>query len=193
MNNFLKNTVLFTSSVSALLSFNKIGFGTNTSDSFFTATEEDTFDEPMYLDSFFQYEELGEETSNFLDLDIDPVLILNSDESYADEFSKIKQLVCDVYSGSLSEKAFIIEFIDLLNNTFFDQAIQSFISNENIEAEYKQYFLDLVLSSDIDIFVSWYKKALVQASKSKDESLAFFGKDVLELYEDEFNKITIQA
>lgn len=84
-----------------------------------------------------------------------------------------------------------IEYIkECEKNSNFEEAIVSYFKED--ENEYQELdFLDMILSSEISIFRSWYKRILMIATKSKSYSLVFRANDILNYYRAGFNNVHI--
>ena len=50
--------------------------------------------------------------------------------------------------------------------------------------------LSALLNSDINIFVEWYKKALMVCMKSKDCTIAKKSENIFNLYKEDFEEVT---
>lgn len=74
------------------------------------------------------------------------------------------------------------------NNLLFKLAAIDYFLLAN-QDEDKINFIDIVLSSDIDIFVDWYKIILEVSGQSVNPSLASRAKDVLHYYSKGFDKV----
>lgn len=75
-------------------------------------------------------------------------------------------------------------------NPYFEEAIVSYF--EENENEYQKLdFLDMILSSEINIFCRWYKRILMIAAESKSYSLSFKANDILSYYQTGFNNVHI--
>ena len=103
----------------------------------------------------------------------------------ADEIKEILKLIL---KNELVEED-LINFVSERKNDFtFTNSIEYFFSNAS-NAKIQLCFLELLLSSNVDIFVPWYKKALEIGLKSDNSDLSFFSNDVLTSYKDNFDLV----
>ena len=75
-------------------------------------------------------------------------------------------------------------------NPYFEEAIISYFEENGNEYQ-KLDFLDMILSSEINIFCHWYKRILMIAVKSKSYSLSFKANDILDYYQAGFKNVHI--
>ena len=93
---------------------------------------------------------------------------------------------------TLDEKDLEIQFVSFIeeyqNTKEFVIAVSLLFSN-SISYEKQCLFLDILLSSDVDIFVPWYKMALLKAINSNSKTLNFIAKSILKRYSKSFDKV----
>lgn len=71
----------------------------------------------------------------------------------------------------------------------FYEAILTYFKKDDVQHQLD--FINIILSSNINIFTPWYKKALELSSESKNASLSARAKDILFYYRAGFEKVKI--
>ena len=83
----------------------------------------------------------------------------------------------------------VSEFEKISNFKEFEVAAVYFFENNTYQASEKLLFIDLILSSDINIFSKWFKNILILGSKSNNKTLSFVSNDLLSYYSNSFKNI----
>ena len=111
-----------------------------------------------------------------------------------EEITKLKEEIDKKIKEVQEYNEFYDGFIEYIKkyekNPYFEEAIVSYFKEDGNEYQ-KLDFLDMILSSDIDIFCRWYKKILLIATESKNHSLTFRADDILSYYQVGFKNVRI--
>lgn len=90
-----------------------------------------------------------------------------------------------------SEHERFISFIEThKSNKTFMMAVSLFFSDSNY-FEKQCIFLESILMSDIDVFVPWYKLALLRGIESSNDTLRLISKSIMKRYSNSFEKVEI--
>ncbi|MCR4880177.1 MAG: hypothetical protein K5906_04405 [Bacilli bacterium] len=102
-----------------------------------------------------------------------------------DNVSNMKQIIDEIMETIYHDERsynLLVEFIKKEESNYtFKSAIVSYFKEDAKESNLIN-IVDIVLSSDINIFSDWFKNSLLLASKSKYPDLAFHASDVLDYY-----------
>ncbi len=109
--------------------------------------------------------------------------------TYFEFYSKeLKLLKCYVNSEDDNEDKICSLFEGLVNEIYFDDMFNWIFNLLNDQEKFD--VLSALLNSDINIFVEWYKKALMVCMKSKDCTIAKKSENIFNLYKEDFEEVT---
>ena len=115
-----------------------------------------------------EIEDIVAEINNHLSIILEFINSEEDDDAYCDAF-------CKFIMNNMNKEEFIV-------------AVKKFFKQEKDET-LKELFISVVLGSEIDIFVSWFKDCLKIATKDACVSLRNVAKDILLYYKESFAKV----
>ncbi|MCR5308881.1 MAG: hypothetical protein K6E21_02065 [Bacilli bacterium] len=114
-------------------------------------------------------------------------LIVNEVDELQETLSNLEDIL-ELALENNNETKKVIDFVkENKDSSYFNGVIEKLFSCDKYEKQL--FFLENVISSDIDIFVPWYKNALLIACNSDDSDVSFFANDVLDFYKDNFKTV----
>lgn len=114
--------------------------------------------------------------------------VLESERGYDEIYLKDYLLFISFFDDAELEEESVVSFMEqaIKKDYFEDFYFWLFFK---LNSSQKKTLLSILLSSEIDIFTSWYKKSLLLSCDSNDSVLSNNAKDIYNLYFERFEQI----